>query len=34
MEIKEQLGATSMKDMGAVMKEAKAKFGNTVDGKG
>ena len=28
-----QLGATSMKDMGAVMKEAKAKFGNTVDGK-
>lgn len=28
-----QLGATSMKDMGAVMKEAKIKFGNTVDGK-
>lgn len=28
-----QLGATGMKDMGIVMKEAKAKFGNTVDGK-
>lgn len=28
-----QLGATSMKDMGIVMKEAKMQLGNTVDGK-
>lgn len=28
-----QLGATSMKDMGIVMKEAKTQLGNTVDGK-
>lgn len=28
-----QLGATSIKDMGIVMKEAKAQLGNTVDGK-
>jgi len=27
------LGATSMKDMGAVMKQAKAEFGVTADGK-
>ena len=27
------LGATSMKDMGAVMKEAKAKMGASADGK-
>lgn len=29
----EQLNATSMKDMGPVMKEAKAKFGASADGK-
>ena len=28
-----QLGATSMKDMGIVMKEAKAKMGASADGK-
>lgn len=27
------LGATSLKDMGAVMKEAKAKMGASADGK-
>ena len=29
----EQVGATSMKDMGIVMKEAKAKIGATADGR-
>ncbi len=28
-----QIGATSMKDMGAIMKEAKAKMGASADGK-
>lgn len=28
-----EIGATSMKDMGAVMKEAKAKIGTAADGK-
>ena len=28
-----QVGATSMKDMGAIMKEAKAKMGASADGK-
>lgn len=29
----EKIGATSMKDMGAVMKEAKAEIGTAADGK-
>lgn len=29
----EEIGATSIKDMGAVMKEAKAKIGASADGK-
>ena len=29
----EKVGATSMKDMGAVMKEAKAQIGTSADGK-
>ena len=29
----ENLGATSIKDMGNIMKEAKAKFGASADGK-
>ena len=29
----EDLGATSIKDMGNIMKEAKAKFGASADGK-
>lgn len=32
-EVVAALGASSMKDMGAVMKEAKAKLGAAVDGK-
>ncbi len=32
-EIIAELGATSMKDMGSVMKEAKAKIGAAADGK-
>ena len=28
-----EIGATSMKDMGSIMKEAKAKMGATADGK-
>lgn len=32
-EIIEQVGATSMKDMGKVMKEAKEKIGASADGK-
>lgn len=28
-----EIGATTMKDMGAIMKEAKAKMGATADGK-
>ena len=32
-EIIKAIGATSMKDMGAVMKEAKAKIGATADGR-
>ena len=32
-EIIEKVGATSMKDMGAVMKEAKAQIGTAADGK-
>ena len=32
-EIMEQVGATSMKDMGKVMKEAKEQLGVTADGK-
>jgi len=32
-EVAAQLGASSMKDMGAVMKEAKARLGAAVDGK-
>ncbi len=32
-EVIEKVGATSMKDMGAVMKEAKAKIGTAADGK-
>ena len=32
-EIIAEIGATSMKDMGAVMKEAKAKIGPAADGK-
>lgn len=32
-EVIEKVGATSIKDMGAVMKEAKAKIGTSADGK-
>jgi uncharacterized protein YqeY len=32
-EVAAELGASSMKDMGAVMKEAKARLGAAVDGK-
>lgn len=32
-EIIEEVGATSMKDIGAVMKEAKAKIGTQADGR-
>ena len=32
-EIVQELGLTSMKDIGALMKSLKAKFGSTVDGK-
>ena len=28
-----EIGATTMKDMGAIMKEAKAKMGASADGK-
>ena len=28
-----EIGATSMKDMGAIMKEAKTKMGASADGK-
>ena len=28
-----EIGATSMKDMGAIMKEAKAKMGASAEGK-